>query len=152
MRIELRPQLSVRLSLPCREESRFGFGYEDVKSPVRTAGGVDVDSSGDDCDVDLDDTSDSDASLVHDDDDWISVSDSDESGGDGSSEDSRYEVFFNLLRGAALGEPLVCEDVAVRAIRAGSLVEFSPDEVERHLQRAVEELRIMRSRGNVYFV
>ena len=34
----------------------------------------------------------------------------------------------------------------------GSLVEFSPDEVERHLQRAVEELRIMRSRGNVYFV
>ena len=52
----------------------------------------------------------------------------------------------------ALGEPLVCEDVAVRAIRAGSLVEFSPDEVERHLQRAVEELRIMRSRGNVYFV
>ena len=95
---------------------------------------------------------DSDASLVHDDDDWISVSDSDESGGDGSSEDSRYEGFFSLLRGAALDEPLVCEDVAVRAIRAGSSVEFSPDEVERHLQRAVEELRIMRSRGNVYFV
>ena len=120
-----------------------------LTSGVTTGG---LDSSGDDCDVDLDDTSDSDASLVHDDDDWISVSDSDESGGDGSSEDSRYEGFFNLLRGAALGEPLVCEDVAVRAIRAGSLVEFSPDEVERHLQRAVEELRIMRSRGNVYFV
>ena len=44
------------------------------------------------------------------------------------------------------------EDVAMRAIREGSLVEFSPDEVERHLQRAVEELRIMRSRGNIYFV
>ena len=115
-------------------------------------GGVDVDSSGDDCDVDLDDTSDSDASLVHEDDDWISVSDSDESGGDGSSEDSRYEGFFSLLRGAALGEPLVCEDVAVRAIHAGSLVEFSPNEVERHLQRAVEELRIMRSRRNIYFM
>ena len=42
--------------------------------------------------------------------------------------------------------------LAARAVRAGSLVEFSPDEVERHLQRAEEELRIMRSRGNVYFV
>ena len=41
--------------------------------------------------------------------------------------------------------------VAMRAIREGSLVEFSPDEVERHLQRAVEELRIMRSRRNIYF-
>ena len=105
----------------------------------------------------MDDTSDFDASLVHDDDNWISVSDSDESGGDGhhcqhSNEDSRYEGFFNLLRGAALDEPLVCEDVAVRAIRAGSSVEFSPNEVERHLQRAVEELRIMRSRRNIYFM
>ena len=27
--------------------------------------------------------------------------------------------------------------------------EFSPNEVERHLERAVEELRIMRSRGNI---
>ena len=26
------------------------------------------------------------------------------------------------------------------------------NEVERHLQRAVDELRIMRSRGNIYFV
>lgn len=69
-----------------------------------------------------------------------------------SSEDSRYEGFFNTLRGVALGEPLVCEAVAMRAIRTGSLVEFSTNEVERHLQRAVDELRIMRSRGNIYFV
>ena len=59
---------------------------------------------------------------------------------------------LSLRAKADAGEPLVCEDVAVRAIRAGSSVEFSPNEVERHLQRAVEELRIMRSRRNIYFM
>ena len=47
---------------------------------------------------------------------------------------------------------MVREDVALRAVNAGSAVEFSPEEMEQHLQRCVKELRIMRSRGNVYFV
>ena len=42
--------------------------------------------------------------------------------------------------------------MALRAVISGSAVEFSPEEMEQHLQRCVEELRIMRSRGNVYFV
>ena len=33
-----------------------------------------------------------------------------------------------------------------------SVLTFSPSEVERHLQHAEEECRIMRSRGNIYFV
>ena len=60
--------------------------------------------------------------------------------------------FFDLLRGAALSEPMIREDVALRAVNAGSAVEFSPDEMEQLLQRCVADLRIMRSRGNVYFV
>ena len=69
-----------------------------------------------------------------------------------SNNDDRYRYFFGLLRGAALSEPMVREDVALRAVISGSAVEFSPEEMEQHLQRCVEELRIMRSRGNVYFV
>ena len=68
------------------------------------------------------------------------------------SDDSRYEGFLSLLQGVALGEPVVCEAVAIRSIRTGSLVKFSTNEVERHLQRVVEECRIMRSRGNIYFM
>ncbi len=69
-----------------------------------------------------------------------------------SNYDDRYRYFYGLLRGAALSEPMVREDVALRAVTAGSAVEFSPEEMEQHLQRCVDELRIMRSRGNVYFV
>ena len=47
---------------------------------------------------------------------------------------------------------MVREDIAMQALRAGSALTFSPREVERHLQRAVEECSIMRSRGNIYFV
>ena len=47
---------------------------------------------------------------------------------------------------------VVREDIAIRAVHAGSVLTFSPWEVERHLQHAVEECRIMRSRGNIYFV
>ena len=47
---------------------------------------------------------------------------------------------------------MIREDVALRAVNAGSAVEFSPDEMEQLLQRCVADLRIMRSRGNVYFV
>ena len=81
-----------------------------------------------------------------------------EGDGDGSHHclhsnfDDRYMYFFGLLRGAALSEPMVREDVALRAVISGSAVEFSPEEMEQHLQRCEEELRIMRSRGNVYFV
>ena len=39
----------------------------------------------------------------------------------------------------------------MQAIHAGSALTFSPREVERHLQHAEEECRIMRSRGNIYF-
>ena len=56
---------------------------------------------------------------------------------------------FQPLTGS---EPLVREDVAMQAVIAGSSVEFSPDEMEQLLQRCVADLRIMRSRGNVYFV
>ena len=69
-----------------------------------------------------------------------------------SNYDDRYRYFYGLLRGAALSEPMVREDVALRAVTAGSAVEFSPEEMEQHLQRCVDELRIQRSRGNVYFV
>ena len=47
---------------------------------------------------------------------------------------------------------IVREDIAIRALHAGSVLTFSPQEVERHLQHAVEECKIMRSRGNIYFV
>lgn len=56
---------------------------------------------------------------------------------------------FQPLAGS---EPLVREDVAMQAVIAGSAVEFSPDEMQQLLQRCVEELCIMRSRGNIYFV
>ena len=142
---------------------------------------INLDGFDDDDDVSDDDEDSDDGFFVHDDDGDSGVGKDDDNGGSGlsldddndddggldcgggdssiashhyrhSSEDSRYEGFFSTLRGAALGEPLVCEAVAMRAIRTGSLVEFSTNEVERHLQRAVDELRIMRSRGNIYFV
>ena len=69
-----------------------------------------------------------------------------------SNADERYHAFFCVLRGVSLGEPMVREDIAMQAIHAGSALTFSPREVERHLQRAVEECSIMRSRGNIYFV
>ena len=69
-----------------------------------------------------------------------------------SSQDERHTYFYNLLRGVAGSELVIREDMALAAIRAGSAVEFSPEEMEQHLQRCVDELRIMRSRGNVYFV
>ena len=131
------------------------LGHDDGDSGV----GKDDDNDDDDSGVgDNDDNGGSGLSLDDDNDDDGGL---DCGGGDSSiashhyrhsSEDSRYEGFFNTLRGVALGEPLVCEAVAMRAIRTGSLVEFSTNEVERHLQRAEDELRIMRSRGNIYFV
>ena len=69
-----------------------------------------------------------------------------------SNAEARYHTFFGVLRGVSLGEPMVREDIAIRAVHAGSVLTFSPWEVERHLQHAVEECRIMRSRGNIYFV
>ena len=69
-----------------------------------------------------------------------------------SNAEERYHTFFGVLRGVSLGEPMVREDIAIRAVHAGSVLTFSPWEVERHLQHAVEECRIMRSRGNIYFV
>ena len=69
-----------------------------------------------------------------------------------SNHGDRYIYLFDLLRGAALSEPMIREDVALRAVNAGSAMEFSPDEMEQLLQRCVADLRIMRSRGNVYFV
>jgi hypothetical protein len=142
------------------EDSDDGFFvHDDGDSGV----GKDDDNDDDDSGVGKDDHNDDDDSGV-----GLSLDDDNDDdggldcgGGDSSiashhyrhsSEDSRYEGFFSTLRGAALGQPLVCEAVAMRAIETGSLVEFSTNEVERHLQRAVDELRIMRSRGNIYFV
>jgi hypothetical protein len=152
------------------EDSDDGFFVHDDDGDSGV--GKDDDNDDDDSGVGKDDDNDDDDSGVGDNDDnggsGLSLDDDNDDdggldcgGGDSSiashhyrhsSEDSRYEGFFSTLRGAALGQPLVCEAVAMRAIRTGSLVEFSTNEVERHLQRAVDELRIMRSRGNIYFV
>ena len=61
-------------------------------------------------------------------------------------------IFYNLLRGVAGGELVIREDMALASISAGSVVEFSPDEMQQLLRRCVEEGEIMRSRGNIYFV
>ena len=68
-----------------------------------------------------------------------------------SNAEERYHAFFGVLRGVS-SETMVREDIAIRALHAGSVLTFSPQEVERHLQHAVEECKIMRSRGNIYFV
>ena len=70
-------------------------------------------------------------------------------GGLHSNVEGRYHTFFGVLRGVSLGEPMVREDIAIRAVHAGSVLTFSPWEVERR-ERCSRTARPRKSRPRRY--